>query len=82
MGFPPNSDWVGSDDEYATCLRTRSAAVLYLVQPLAAGQQLIGFGWETRRDEPGREGTLQHVEQIKSCDGSCNFTIKSPHYFA
>jgi hypothetical protein len=21
---------------------------------------LIGFGWEARRDEPGREGTLQH----------------------
>src|SRR5215475_15981473 len=24
--------------------------VLDLVQPLAAGRQLIGFGWETRRD--------------------------------
>src|SRR5262249_28241184 len=34
--------------------------VLDLVQPLAAGRQLIGFGWEARRDEPGREGTLQH----------------------
>jgi hypothetical protein len=32
------------------------------VQPLAAGWQLVGFGWEARRDEPGREGTLQHVE--------------------
>ena len=32
------------------------AVVLDLVQPLAAGWQLIGFGWETRRDEPGREG--------------------------
>ena len=32
------------------------AIVLDLVQPLAAGWQLIGFGWETRRDEPGREG--------------------------
>jgi hypothetical protein len=30
------------------------------VQPLAAGRQLRGFGWEARRDEPGREGTLQH----------------------
>jgi hypothetical protein len=27
---------------------------------LAAGRQLIGFGREARRDEPGREGTLQH----------------------
>jgi len=29
---------------------------------LAAGRQLIGFGWEARRDEPGRQGTLQHVD--------------------
>ena len=28
------------------------AVVLDLVQPLAAGRQLIGFGWEARRDEP------------------------------
>jgi hypothetical protein len=32
------------------------AVVLDLVQPLAAGWQLVGFGWEARRDEPGREG--------------------------
>jgi hypothetical protein len=31
--------------------------VLDLVQPSAAGGQLIGFGGEARRDEPGREGT-------------------------
>ena len=37
------------------------AVVLDLMQPLAAGGQLIGFGWEARRDEPGRECTLQHV---------------------
>ena len=36
--------------------------VLDLVQPLAAGGQLVGFGGEARRDEPGREGTLQHVD--------------------
>jgi hypothetical protein len=30
------------------------------VQPFAARRQLIGFGWETWGDEPGREGTLQH----------------------
>ena len=28
------------------------AVVFDLVQPLAAGRQLIGFGWEARRDEP------------------------------
>ena len=38
------------------------AVVLDLVQPLAAARQLIGFGWEARRDEPGREGTLQHAD--------------------
>jgi hypothetical protein len=32
------------------------------VQPLAARGQLIGLGWKARRDEPGRQGTLQHVE--------------------
>jgi len=36
------------------------AVVLDLVQPLAARRQPVGFGWETRRDEPGRQGTLQH----------------------
>src|SRR5215470_3131718 len=38
------------------------AVILDFVQPLAAGRQLIGFGREARRDEPGREGTLQHVD--------------------
>jgi len=36
------------------------AIVLDLVQPVAAGRQLIGFGRKARRDEPGREATLQH----------------------
>jgi hypothetical protein len=27
---------------------------------LAARRQLCGFDWQARRDEPGREGTLQH----------------------
>src|SRR5262249_61667707 len=36
-------------------------------------RQLVGFGWETRRDEPGRERTLQHVEQIKSRNGGRNW---------
>jgi hypothetical protein len=34
------------------------AIVLDFVQPLAAGRQLIGFGWKARRDEPGWQGTL------------------------
>ena len=38
------------------------AVMLDLVQPLAAGWQLVGFGREARRDEAGREGTLQHVD--------------------
>ena len=38
------------------------AVMLDFVQPLAAGRQLIGFGWEARRDEPGGQGTLQHVD--------------------
>src|SRR5262245_6150312 len=38
------------------------AVVLDLVQPLAAGRQLIGFGWKARRDEPGRQGTLKHAK--------------------
>src|SRR5262249_45671677 len=37
------------------------AVVLDLMQPLAAARQLIGFGWKAWRDEPGREGTLQHA---------------------
>ena len=38
------------------------AVVLDLMQPLAAGRQLIGFGWEARRDEPSRQGALQHAD--------------------
>ena len=38
------------------------AIVLDFMQPIAAGRQLVGFCWEARRDEPGRQGTLQHVE--------------------
>ena len=30
------------------------AVMFDFMQPLAAGRQLIGFGWETRRDGPGR----------------------------
>ena len=41
-------------------LHPSETVVLDLVQPFAAGRQLIGFGWEARRDESGREGTLQH----------------------
>jgi len=41
------------------------AVMLDLVQPLAARRQLVGFGWEARRDEPGREGAHpQHNADI------------------
>jgi hypothetical protein len=35
--------------------------VLNLVQPETAGRQCLGLYRKARRDEPGREGTLQHV---------------------
>src|SRR5262249_47459804 len=37
------------------------AIVLGLVQPLAAGRQIVGLCRKARRDEPGRQGTLQHI---------------------
>jgi hypothetical protein len=37
------------------------AIVLDLVQPQVAGGQLVGLCGKARRDESGREGTLQHV---------------------
>ena len=40
------------------------AIVLDLVQPLAAGGQLVGFGWEARRDESGRECALRNIMPI------------------
>src|SRR5262245_30126378 len=40
------------------------AVMLDLMQPLAARGQLIGFGWETRRNEAGRQGSLQHVKRV------------------
>jgi len=54
--------------------------VLDLMQPIAAGGQFVGFGWKARRDEASREGTLQHVDEIKWGNGECNFIIKSPHF--
>jgi hypothetical protein len=32
------------------------AVVLDFMQPFTAGGKLIGFAWQARRDEPGREG--------------------------
>src|SRR5262249_44497889 len=46
------------------------AVVLDFVQPVAAGGQLIGFGREARRDEPGGEGTLQCAETNRIGQGS------------
>jgi hypothetical protein len=31
----------------------------------ALGGRQLEFGWQARRDESGRVGTLQHAEQIK-----------------
>src|SRR5262249_11522406 len=36
------------------------AVMLDFVQPLAAGRQLVGFGGEARRDEPGSQRTQRH----------------------
>ena len=36
------------------------AVMFDFMQPLAARRQFVGFAWEARRDEPGRQGTLQH----------------------
>ena len=54
------------------------AVVLDLMQPLAAGWQLIGFNWEARRDEPRRQGTLQHVNPILLANHNCNFIGLKP----
>jgi len=48
------------------------AIMLDLVQPIAAGRQCCGFCRKARRDEPGRQGTLQHAGQIKLCNSDCN----------
>jgi CheY-like chemotaxis protein len=37
------------------------AIVLDFMQPQVAGGQLVGLCGKARRDEAGREGTLQHV---------------------
>src|SRR5206468_4492266 len=49
------------------------AVVFDLVQPLAAGGQLIGFGWEARRDQAGREKTRRHADLIELSNGDCDF---------
>jgi hypothetical protein len=38
--------------------------VLDVVQPFTTSGQFMGFAREARRDEPGRQGTLQHGGQI------------------
>ncbi len=53
------------------------AVVLDLVQPLAAGGKLIGFGGKARRNEPRREGALQHGGLDKGGHARCNFTSPS-----
>jgi hypothetical protein len=44
------------------------AVMLDFMQPLAARGQLIGFRWETRRDEAGRQGTASRACQSKMDD--------------
>src|SRR5262245_5286287 len=51
---------------------TPKTVVLDLMQPLPARWQFLGFDGKARRDEPGREGTLQHVEKVESRNDHCN----------
>ena len=59
-------DTIECESAEAAVLRGNDAksVVLDLMQPLAARGQLIGFGWETRRNEAGRQGSLQHVKRV------------------
>ena len=43
--------------------------MLDFMQPQVAGGQLVGLCGKARRDEPGREGTLQHVGYIGYGEG-------------
>jgi hypothetical protein len=45
----------------SACGQRPEATVLDFMQPQVAGGQLVGLCGKARRDEPGREGTLQHV---------------------
>ena len=40
------------------------AVVLDLMQPLAAGRQLVGFGWEARRMNPGGRARIRNIMPI------------------
>jgi|SRR5262245_26149202 len=55
------------------------AAMLDFMQRRRAA---YGFGWETRRDEPGREGTLQHVEKVKSRNDYRNIPLLTARVLA
>jgi len=52
------------DQREATSLARNDAEAVMLnfVQPLAARWQFVGFCRKARRDEPGGQGTLQHVD--------------------
>jgi hypothetical protein len=59
LGLEPKSN----DDRSALFAgNDAEAVVLDLMQPIAAGGQFVSFGREARRDEPSRQGTLQHVD--------------------
>jgi hypothetical protein len=47
------------------------SVVLDLVQPQVAGGQLVGLSGKARREESGREGTLQHCHGDGDGKPSC-----------
>jgi hypothetical protein len=63
----------------------RKSVVLDFVQPLAAGRQFIGFGWEARRDEPGGEALVLEPRWDRSAHagfswhGLCRLLLASDH---
>jgi hypothetical protein len=50
-----------------------TAFMIGTLQPLAIRWEFVRFGRKVWRDEPGRQGTLQHANQIKLGNGDCNF---------
>ncbi len=51
------------------------AVVLDLMQPGAAGRQLVGFGWEARRDEPTRRVRCNMRKRIELGRGDENCRV-------
>ena len=70
--------WTTIEPHLCALLARNDAEVVVLdfMQPLDAGWQLVGFGRKAWRDEPGGEGTLQHVAQIELGRGDCNYSAQ------